>query len=287
MESHFSVPETALQAFERIHNLRVTVHDLQGMLWPFLLPDRVQHTQAPCQAVKALDSNTSCRQFDIFRTRRELADRPEGRVHICHAGLVEWVIPILGDSGLEQVLFAGVRLPGSGIVAYPHPLPVLSSAGEIPPVDREESDLILEHLRQLAARLRLWKLDAAREITVGAPKPGMTDAMDDLIAQRRTVISRFIHSRHMGRVTIGDLADTLGLSESRTSHVVRQIFGHTFRDLLTEARLNTAAGLLRHSSLPILEVAVRSGFDDPAHFHRLFRRRYSATPARYRAQSGP
>ena len=36
----FEVPEQAIQAYERIHGLHVTVHDLGGTLWPYLLPER-------------------------------------------------------------------------------------------------------------------------------------------------------------------------------------------------------------------------------------------------------
>jgi AraC-like DNA-binding protein len=290
MDSLFAVPETALTTFERIHGLRVTVHDVQGALWPFLLPDRFQHTQAACQAVKSLDASDACRAFDIARLRRELADQPEGRAHVCHAGLVEWVTPLFGASGLEGVLFAGVRLPGRGMTPYPRLLPVLADAPEDarpPTVDRDESDRIMEHLRQLAARLTLWKADAARELTGATPRPDHSGVLSDPVARRRTVIARFVHARRTGRPTIGELAGELGLSESRASHVVREIFGQSFRDLLTEARLQTAAGLLRHSSLPVLDIALRSGFDDPAHFHRLFRRRHGTTPARYRARSEP
>jgi AraC-like DNA-binding protein len=56
-------------------------------------------------------------------------------------------------------------------------------------------------------------------------------------------------------------------------------------DLLTEARLHTAKGLLRATDLSVLEVCLRSGFREVAHFHRMFRNRVGATPRRYRVEN--
>jgi AraC-like DNA-binding protein len=297
----FDLPETAICTFERIHGLRVTVHDLWGTLWPFLSPDRFQHTQGECQAVKALDGGEACRAFDISRLRRDLADLPQGRVHVCHAGLVEWAAPVFGDDRLRQVIFAGVRSPGEGLTgarssprpSRRRPLPMVAAADAVPsptPVNADEADLILEHLCQLAARLQLWSEAAALEVAGGGTLragPSGEDGGGDLLAARRTAVARFIHGRHTEQVSLGDLARLLGLSESRTSHVVRALYGRSFQDLLTEARLQTASGLLRHSRLPVLEVGLRSGFDDPSHFHRAFRRKTGTTPGRYRAAATP
>jgi AraC-like DNA-binding protein len=295
----WEIPENAVRAFEEQHRLRVTVHDLQGALWPFLSPDRFQHMSPVCQAVKALPGGSErCVRFDIAQVRRDLPEFPEGRVHLCHAGLVEWVVPLFGESALEQVLFAGVRLPGRGI-ERPRGgggslTPLNMAAGDastpLPTVSAEESAGILELLRQLAARLQMWKRDAARESGMdgAAMRPGPGSGAADLVSARRPAIARFLHARHRDPdVTLAHLADLLGVSESRASHLVRELFGRSFRDLLIDARLQTASGLLRHSGLSVLEIGLHSGFSDAAHFHRMFRQRMTTSPARYRTRSIP
>ena len=57
--------------------------------------------------------------------------------------------------------------------------------------------------------------------------------------------------------------------------------------MLVEARLKTARELLNFSSLPILEVALCSGFNEISHFNRLFRRRTGCTPGQYRRRAKP
>ncbi|MBN8526882.1 MAG: helix-turn-helix transcriptional regulator, partial [Planctomycetes bacterium] len=62
--------------------------------------------------------------------------------------------------------------------------------------------------------------------------------------------------------------------------------GRGFADLLAEARLVTAATLLRGSALPVLEVGQRAGFGDASHFHACFRKRFGCSPGAWRLNPG-
>ncbi len=284
----YKIPEQAINCFEKMHQLRVTVHDLHGNLWPFLLPDRWHHTQPYCQAVKQCGGDRLCMEFEILRLREELASQPEGRFHVCHANLVEWVVPVFRGLELEWVLFAGVRLPDKKLQAAlrakrthwaKSPWPERLKPPAV--VDNAEAALILEHLRQVAARLRQWG-NLTRQAVVQETAAG--NAVDEVVS-RRTTIQRFLQLHHTRPLALADLAQALHLSEGRTSHVVRESCGMTFKGLLIQARLHTAMELLRHSQLSVLDVAIRSGFDDVAHFHRLFRRRLGTTPRNYRIKT--
>ena len=279
-------PEKAIANFESIHDLRVTVHDLRGSLWPFLLPDRFQHSQPVCQAVKRLGRQPLCMAFSVRRLEGEIGAEPEGRIQVCHAGLVEWTVPTFKDEALEWVIFAGVRRAGPSLTQVvwddQHPLPPGFWEGGLDQpalVEADEAEQVLEHLRQLTARLWLWRLQSATAPVGTVPGRGM---LPQSVAQRRTLIQRFIVERHAGPVRLSDLASRLGLSEWRTSHVVRDSCNATFQQLLSQARLRTALGLLRHSELSVVEVAINSGFEDARHFHRLFRREMQTTPLQYR-----
>jgi hypothetical protein len=194
------VPERAILAWEKAHGLRITVHDLRGSLWPFLEPERFQHTQAICQAVKLMGRDRSCVFWEINRLRRDVAAFPKGRVQVCHAGLVEWIVPVFGDEKLEWVLFAGVRrvAPGLSAIYDEHmPLPAemwRDARHQLPPVANEEAEELLEHLRQLAARLRLWHLE--NETSGKALLAGNRPLRADNVAARRTSILRFVAMYH-------------------------------------------------------------------------------------------
>lgn len=280
--------ERAIAAFERLHRLTVTVHDLRGDLWPQVDPARLVHRSPLCRAVKAAPQGEHrCKAFEMDALRAELARRGSGRCHVCHAGLVEWVAPVRSELGLDWVIFAGVRRAGPGLGAAvrdpQQPTRPAWPAGRTMPttVDDAEAADILEAVHALAARLDQLRREhprAAREVR----QRGSSDAE----AHRAARIARFLAQRHADPVHLADLARELRLSEDRAGREVRRLLGRGFADLLAEARLVTAATLLRGSALPVLEVGQRAGFGDASHFHACFRRRFGCSPGAWRLNPG-
>jgi AraC-like DNA-binding protein len=281
----FDTPERAIEMFERLHGLNVTVHDLAGTISSFLKPDRSFHRSALCRAVKAQGHLNACLQFENHQLRQDLAALPEGRVHVCHAGLVEWAVPIFEQDRLAWVIYAGPRLPGKHLPSAFRarltrwPKPPWTKRELLPkPVEEDDAQMILEHLRQLAARLQKW----VRESGLDRPARRGDVLPTDPRVTRQIAIHRFVEDNYQRTATLPELAKKLGLSESRTSHFVRESCGTSFRALLVRKRIQAATELLRQSDLSVLQIALATGFQDLAHFHRLFRRRVGITPARYR-----
>jgi len=288
----WGIGEIAIAAFEQIHHLNVTVHDIVGTLGPFLAPNRFHHRSPICVAVKA-QRPEACVHYDIVRVRRELVNLPEGRIHICHAGVVECVVPVFENEKLKWVLFAGPRFPAPDLALTLLPQktawlkPCWAKGAALPAAVREdEAQLILEHLRQLAVRLNVWvremKLNSTmtRSVADGSASGSMTSVGS--MNLRRVIILRFIEEKYSEPMTLSMLARRLCLSESRTSHVVQRTCHASFRELVIRKRLGVAVDLLRQSGMSVLEVAMASGFEDVTHFHRLFRRRIGTSPGRFR-----
>jgi AraC-like DNA-binding protein len=276
---HHAVPEHALTAFERLHGLTVTVQDLRGDLGPFLLADRQRHRHPLCNAVKNGGFERTCIAFDVHRLRQDLAFHPEGRIQICHAGIMELVVPVFSSDGLDWILFAGAMTPGA--IADSTVRSRESAAAQIgrrpTPTDAEHATLLLEALRQVGARLARWAQHARRTSPHRHEGP--------LMLRRRVAIMQFIETHHMRDLAIADLGRHLGLSPNRASAAVRSACDATFVELLQRARLTTAADLLRHTDLPVSDVGRRCGFGDASHFFRCFRKRYGATPRAWRKNS--
>jgi AraC-like DNA-binding protein len=283
-ERNFFSPEMAIQAFEKVNDLHVVVHDLTSRLWPFLSPERFRHCSPQCLAVKA-NRDWACNRFDIHHLRSAIKDFPEGRYHICHAGLLEWVVPVFIENRLVWMLFAGQRRPKGTfrnlIQDSPSTEPLYTAHAAPPLVNEEHATHILEALRQLRARLLQWHYESSQHLY---RRSEATEAGADLLARRRPLIERYIIDHHAGVASVAGLARKLRLSESRAIHLVKEIFGRSYIKLVVEMRLCTAASLLRETSLPMIEVALASGFQDLSHFHLFFRRRFGLTPAQYRRQ---
>ena len=280
------VPEWAIQVFEKQNDLRVVVHDLTATLAPFLQPERFKHRAPCCIAVKARQ-DWACVDFEVTRLRAELPDFPEGRYHQCHAGLMEWVAPVFIKGRLAWILFAGQRRTAGDYRHLFRDVRTTSGVdvqakgmGETGEVDAQA---ILESLRQLRSRLLEWHGQVSGLLkNTRQPEAGGAEDM----AGRRRLIQNFLHASHTeGATSLADLAKALHLGESRASHLVKELFGQSYVELLNELRLRTAASLLRASALSVTEVCLNSGFRDVAHFHRCFRRRFATTPLKYRRMS--
>ncbi|MFA5688039.1 MAG: AraC family transcriptional regulator [Kiritimatiellales bacterium] len=282
----FDAVEKAISAFESIHSLNITVHDLSGILSPFIQAHRFHHRSRHCLAVKAQGQESTCVHFEISSLRPELSNIPDGRIHVCPAGFVEWVVPVFHQQELALVLFAGIRLPGKTLVSAIRTAPIKWDKSlrnkhrqKINVIGEKEAQLILEHLRQLAARLQLW-LENFYSVKKKTKSPDAFSA--NSLIKRKLIVYRFIEENYQEHLTVKMLAQHLHLSESRTSHAVRQSCGVSFRSLLIQRRLCAAMELLRDSGMSILQIALSTGFSDITHFHRLFRKKVGTTPAKYR-----
>jgi AraC-like DNA-binding protein len=278
------VPELAIVAFERLSGLTVTVHDLEGRLWPFLPPERLMHHAPLCAIVKSGPFGHACIDFSVTQLRQQIGGQRAGRIQVCHAGLIEWVVPVFqqGTDELRWLFFAGQRTAGRLKQAIrdgrsPTPRQWPASAKLPPPVDDDEAGMILESLRQLAARLSDWMA----QFDDRSPTPAADAPPQDLPA-RRAWILRFIRLSHVEPIRLADIAERLSLSEGRAGHLIREACGKTFVELVNEARVRTAAALLRHSDLPVAQVALRAGWGDVSRFHRVFRAHTGTTPMKYR-----
>lgn len=88
------------------------------------------------------------------------------------------------------------------------------------------------------------------------------------------------------RLLEGD-SDISGVAEL-TGHSVRSLqrqlhnTGHTYRSVLDQVRFRKARELLVETSTPVTQIAFLSGYSDPAHFTRSFKRWTGVTPSHFR-----
>jgi AraC-like DNA-binding protein len=288
--SDLQTPENSIATFERLHGVRITLHDIAGTITPFLRPERFSHVHPLCQAVKVQHSHR-CINFGIHDLRNNILNYADGRIQVCFAGFVEVALPVFHNRALEWVLFAGPWMPGKKLQhAVRDSQPRLSSRpwnadATLPSeIDDDRAALMLEALRQLAARLLSWRQEIGRGPVTSSDIATKRQKINDLTS-RRIFITRYIHEHHARPIRLSDLAEALHLSQTRCGHLVSQLCNATFNSLLLDARMRTASGMLRHTNLPISEVVMRSGFSDVSHFHKYFKKRFGVSPLKYRKRA--
>jgi transcriptional regulator GlxA family with amidase domain len=82
--------------------------------------------------------------------------------------------------------------------------------------------------------------------------------------------------------SIRDLASEVSLSPAHLQRLFKQHTGIQLGSLVTEIRLQKAAGLLTMSNLSIKEIAHAVGYRHHSSFVRAFQRRFALAPKRFR-----
>lgn len=95
-------------------------------------------------------------------------------------------------------------------------------------------------------------------------------------------VIRHIKHYHTQNITLDDVCSHFSCSRSYISHSFKRYTGRSFREYLTDVRLDDAKSLLRYSKLNITEIALSVGFADSAYFSNVFKRRVGVSPATYR-----
>lgn len=100
-------------------------------------------------------------------------------------------------------------------------------------------------------------------------------------AQMNRLISRFNECSDC-RLTVAEMATTVGLSESWFANVFKQTTGKTPLQWQLGRRVELAQKLLAESELTVADIAAQLGFSDQAHLTKAFRQIAGETPAAWR-----
>ncbi|KKX99344.1 MULTISPECIES: helix-turn-helix domain-containing protein [Microbacterium] len=87
-------------------------------------------------------------------------------------------------------------------------------------------------------------------------------------------------------LSLADRARLVGLSVTEVRERVRRETGVTPHELIINTRIERAGDLLATTALSVEAVGRSVGYDDPAYFSRIFRRRIGVAPSVFRAQHG-
>jgi len=107
---------------------------------------------------------------------------------------------------------------------------------------------------------------------------------DTSLAQISTIVG-FITENFAHPLSMADLSQRVGMSESQFSRYFRRATGNNFTDFINRLRITRACELLMDTDRYITNVCYDSGFNNVANFNRRFLEIKGMTPKEFRRQS--
>jgi len=107
-------------------------------------------------------------------------------------------------------------------------------------------------------------------------------SVDPLHLRRIEQVYRIIQKDYQNELTTRRVADELAMTDSSFCRFFKATTGKTFKEALTEARIQKACELLVNSDMPVGTVASLVGFNNISLFNRLFRSVVKTAPNKYR-----
>ncbi len=237
------------------------------------------HYSPFCQAVRALPGGrAACIRCDVEEVWSLAQRYRQPFFNFCHAGLCEYIVPLLQAGELIGILFLG-QCAAEPEVDFSAVLRNLSALH-----GREEEFRPLYDALPRTTRQRLSAAGALAQL-----------AFQELIQRQRfflpekqpslTELARaYIDANFMNRISLEQVSDALHVSPSYLSRCFRKSAGQTLTDYLTGVRIREAEKLLLRTRIPISHISLNVGFTEPNYFSRLFKRQTGQTPQAFRKQ---
>jgi AraC family transcriptional regulator len=167
-----------------------------------------------------------------------------------------------------------------------------STAGALPMVLGARDDFAEHVLLALAEQGRRGARSAALAESLGtalvthlADRRAAAEAAPATLSLPSPTLGRVLEyvGRHLDMpLALKQLASVAGMDLFRFARAFKGSTGSSPHRYVLEARISRAKELLRDRSLPITEIALRTGFATPSHFSVTFRRITNLTPRAYR-----
>ncbi|GEM_PF-6363248 len=256
--------ESLLESLERILGMRVSFQDPYGFFCDeignsYLHPDRVYHRVDFCQNA---DRNR-CMAHEWKKANEVASGKLSPFLWPCWLGPQQILIPLRWQGRHVGSIFLG-------------PFISTSDMNDRREIVKGEKDLPSYDLVNFEKDSALFEAIAMGiiERTISASIHGK--------GERWEKVYRLVINRYTEKIGIADAARELNLSASRSSHLIRELFGMPFEQVVLEHRLRRAAALLESTDHSLAEIADSTGFCDVYHLSKMFKRKFKLPPGKYR-----
>ncbi|MGI6176724.1 MAG: helix-turn-helix domain-containing protein [Christensenellales bacterium] len=101
-----------------------------------------------------------------------------------------------------------------------------------------------------------------------------------------TQIVDYIRNNYMNKITLNDIAEKVNFSVSYISKIFKEETDMNLVTFINNVRIEKSKLLLLDKTIPLIEIAYMSGFDDQSYFSKVFKKIVGVTPGKYRERNG-
>ena len=95
---------------------------------------------------------------------------------------------------------------------------------------------------------------------------------------------KYIENNFREHISTTDIAESIGLSESRFRVLFAAVYGISPHKYLTDVRISAAKEMLWNAEIPLLEIAEKCGFGSQQYLTDTFKKSVGISPGKYRVQ---
>jgi AraC family transcriptional regulator len=253
--------EELLCDFESAFDCKITVHDFAGIFHDAdgkALLDLKRHSHRTTFLHCSKESRTYCMNNCMYQLNKKIHRTHKiSFIKHCRHGVIEVVAPLYAMQTHVGTLFAGIWRPRQK-----------DRSSRLKAAD----PLLINRLCRILPVFGYGLL--AKTEFMRSRKSGDFS--------RKAEIKEFISRNFSKEISLDTLSKKIGLSKSRTCHLVREIFRKTFIELLLDERLEHARQFLIGTDYRMNEIADFAGFGSAEHFSRMFRKYCEMSPGEYR-----
>ena len=267
--------------FELMSGMKLAFVDELG------LGDDLDHRASPlCAAMRASEAGRAMCSRSRHALLAKAGNSPACMT--CDAGLNESMVPLnVGGIRAGYFVFGGTRSTPPGQAVMQKSRHLLRKNG----ISFEDHDL--EHWMEMTREVPILAVEAYQRIVFLVAKQIALKVTDQLSEPEHTTppavlkACGFIRSQALvSDIHLGLVARHCGVSTGHLSRVFHHSTGLTFREYVTQVRLEHAKGLLLKSGKGVIEIAYESGFQSLSQFHRVFLKSFGTTPGKMRSERG-
>ena len=236
------------------------------------LNNQYKINNAYCDLVQSRDDGKQgcwCSDNTLLQKCKETG---QPQAHICHAGLIDMVVPITHENKIIGYIMFGKLKSDTDFSLWKDRMPF-----DVPFTDKLEA---------LYGELPLFtddKLNSATNLLTILAKHLLSENI--ITPQNSEMIKRvvtYIDNNLCKKLTIEDITSSVNISPSSLYSIFHTYFNSTVSEYINKKRVHISKAMLMNIDLSIETISEQLGFSSTAYYSKMFKKIYGVSPLKFR-----